>query len=209
MLALILSKLGLHILAAACSVYLCFIRFEGIIVPITLFIVSAIRLDVKDLITYLISILFDFFFLIFNVPWKSYLIPNQLHSESFISVPLNATLQQISSISTLMKGNSYLISHCIFLLGAGSLVTNALPLSIFCYLWEFFYSCLTNSEPIRFTIPMETIAIVCGFDMLWNSKGSRFMLVIMCPAYMFLILFFCPQQYQAYQQSKQIWNAFR
>lgn len=209
MLALIFAKLDYHILAAITSIYVCLIRFEGVIVPITLLIVESFKRNLQAVSFYMIAIMIDLFVLILRVDWKFFIVPNQPHTVSYIDVPYNITLTQISSISNLMKGNSYLISHSLFLLGTGFLVSSSLPLAIFCIFWEIFYASLTNTEPMRFAIPLITFSIVCGFDMLFNSKNSRFILVVLAPFYMFLVLFVSSSQYQAYQDSKQIWNAFR
>ena len=206
-LSLILYKTNHQFLSLFCCFFVCLIRFEGILLPISLLISSIFIPDLKLIIYYFSITLFDYLILIRPYKCSQYLIPGQELNKNYFTTPFKMCLGYIAEIAELMRGNSYIVVNVIIDFSSALLIYDSFPLGIFSLSYFIFFNCISHQMPYRFIMPTASISLICGFESFISSKSFKPLSVIFLPIYLYLLFYLSTSLIMSNQSFQLIWQS--
>ena len=206
-LSLILYKCNSHILSLVCCFYACLIRFEGIFLPFSLLISSILYFDIGLIFMYFVITIICYLMLIKPYNFKEYMIPGQEPSSNYLTYPFKMCIEYISTISELMRGNTYIVANIVIGYTIAILILKAFPLGILSLCHLLLFNSISHPMPFRFLLPASSIATICGFESIISHRSFKPLSVIFLPVYLYLLFYLSTSLVESNQTFKIVWQS--
>lgn len=211
-LCFILYRKGFHLCLIFFITISTFTRFEGFLLFIVFLILYALQKDISNIIS--MGAATFAIFLIINIKYPNYsrfIIPLSTiqggsNSDHFEMKPFFYYCNLRRSISNLRVIHSLEMIYfpCIF--GGFVLLFENLPLSVFCFVYTLFLSCIQSSDMHRFAIPVHIVSILVGLDFFLSIPSIKFALKCLMPFLFLGEMYYCGYQISTRQYLYNIVN---
>jgi len=202
-LVMIFEKTGHNHLTLAMCIIASLIRFEGILMALSILLFSLIRMNFGDVLLYIVYLIGYIIAIMVKIPnWKTYVIPFG-HDGSF-GFSLFVHFRRIkNTISNLRAIHSLLEHYLILFIGIVNLFSISFQLFTISILWFCFVLLIDSLDPFRYSLIISILSII-GYDSLMQQKYCRIVVLIISPILIILSIYYSQGQIMSNQKLIQL-----